>query len=232
MAYIRNKKEELTGYQASGDFRPSVDLQCDFVMVYGIFLMIINLNTPAHLLPIHMEQMKNKRFSRLQQLLFLPGMPGSVLFTLLLCALAAIAVYLIDRMASVPEFQSPQRLFCLAAGGWYAITMPAMLLKPFWEKLKNNTLLTYTMICLILCLVQNVLWGVNLSVPLLPGGYLSELLRQETLPAFSKFSLFSLMDLAAGIAVLALTSKHWIDIFRNASPEPLQKPGNSRRERE
>ena len=30
------KKEELTGYQASGDFRPSVDLQCDFVMVYGI----------------------------------------------------------------------------------------------------------------------------------------------------------------------------------------------------
>ena len=57
------------------------------------------------------------------------------------------------------------------------------------------------MINLILCLVQNVLWGVNLSVPLLPGGYLSELLRQETLPAFSKFSLFSLMDLAAGIAV-------------------------------
>ena len=34
------------------------------------------------------------------------------------------------------------------------------------------------------------------------------------------------MDLAAGIEVLALTSKHWIDIFRNASPEPLQKPGN------
>ena len=217
---------------ASGSIQNIMTGNSIFVMVYGISLMIINLNTPARLLPIHMEQMKNKRFSRLQQLLFLPGMPGSVLFTLLLCALAAIAVYLIDRMASVPEFQSPQRLFCLAAGGWYAITMPAMLLKPFWEKLKNNTLLTYTMICLILCLVQNVLWGVNLSVPLLPGGYLSELLRQETLPAFSKFSLFSLMDLAAGIAVLALTSKHWIDIFRNASPEPLQKPGNSRRERE
>ncbi len=26
------------------------------------------------------------------------------------------------------------------------------------------------MICLILCLVQNVLWGVNLSVPLPPEG--------------------------------------------------------------
>lgn len=36
MAYIRNKKEELTGYQAGGAFRPSVDLQCDFVMVYGV----------------------------------------------------------------------------------------------------------------------------------------------------------------------------------------------------
>lgn len=36
MAYIRDRAEELTGYQASGEFRPSVDLACDFVMVYGI----------------------------------------------------------------------------------------------------------------------------------------------------------------------------------------------------
>ena len=36
MAYIRDRAEELTGYQASGEFRPSVDLDCDFVMVYGI----------------------------------------------------------------------------------------------------------------------------------------------------------------------------------------------------
>lgn len=72
---------------ASGSIQNIMTGNSIFVMVYGIFLMIINLNTPARLLPIHMEQMKNKRFSRLQQLLFLPGMPGSVLFTLLLCAL-------------------------------------------------------------------------------------------------------------------------------------------------
>lgn len=36
MAYIRNKTDELTGYQASAQFRSSVDLGCDFVMVYGI----------------------------------------------------------------------------------------------------------------------------------------------------------------------------------------------------
>ena len=35
-SYIREKTEELTGYQASGRFCPSVDLGCDFVMVYGI----------------------------------------------------------------------------------------------------------------------------------------------------------------------------------------------------
>lgn len=35
MAYIRNRTEERTGYQASEEFRPSVDLGCDFVMVYG-----------------------------------------------------------------------------------------------------------------------------------------------------------------------------------------------------
>ena len=36
MAYIRNRTEELTGYQAGEPFRPSVDFGCDFVMVYGI----------------------------------------------------------------------------------------------------------------------------------------------------------------------------------------------------
>ena len=36
MGYIRNRTEELTGYQASGEYRPSVDFGNDFVMVYGI----------------------------------------------------------------------------------------------------------------------------------------------------------------------------------------------------
>ena len=36
MAYIRKNTEELTGYQESRPLRPSIDLQCDFVMVYGV----------------------------------------------------------------------------------------------------------------------------------------------------------------------------------------------------
>ena len=36
MAYIRKRSDELTGYQEHADFRPSIDLQCDFVMVYGL----------------------------------------------------------------------------------------------------------------------------------------------------------------------------------------------------
>ncbi len=35
MSYIRSRKEELTGYQESSPWSPSIDLQCDFVMVYG-----------------------------------------------------------------------------------------------------------------------------------------------------------------------------------------------------
>ena len=35
MAYIRSPQEELTGYQEHAPFRPSIDLRCDFVMVYG-----------------------------------------------------------------------------------------------------------------------------------------------------------------------------------------------------
>lgn len=36
MAYIRERTEELTGYQEHADWQPNIDLQCDFVMVYGI----------------------------------------------------------------------------------------------------------------------------------------------------------------------------------------------------
>lgn len=36
MAYVRSPKAELTGYQERSPFRPSIDLRCDFVMVYGI----------------------------------------------------------------------------------------------------------------------------------------------------------------------------------------------------
>ena len=35
MAYIRKNSEELTGYQESRPLKPSIDLMCDFVMVYG-----------------------------------------------------------------------------------------------------------------------------------------------------------------------------------------------------
>lgn len=35
MAYIRNRNEELTGYQEGSPWSPEIDLQCDFVMVYG-----------------------------------------------------------------------------------------------------------------------------------------------------------------------------------------------------
>ncbi len=35
MGYIRDRKEELTGYQERAGLAPEIDLQCDFVMVYG-----------------------------------------------------------------------------------------------------------------------------------------------------------------------------------------------------
>lgn len=36
MSYIRNRDEERTGVQEDAKWRPEIDLQCDFVMVYGI----------------------------------------------------------------------------------------------------------------------------------------------------------------------------------------------------
>ncbi len=36
MAYIRERSQELTGFQESAPWQPNIDVQCDFVMVYGI----------------------------------------------------------------------------------------------------------------------------------------------------------------------------------------------------
>ncbi len=36
MAYIRERSQELTGYQEAAFWQPNIDIQCDFVMVYGI----------------------------------------------------------------------------------------------------------------------------------------------------------------------------------------------------
>ncbi len=36
MAYTRERTKELTGYQESAPWEPNIDIQCDFVMVYGI----------------------------------------------------------------------------------------------------------------------------------------------------------------------------------------------------
>ena len=36
MGFIRDKKELRTGYQEIQPWKPELDLQCDFVMVYGL----------------------------------------------------------------------------------------------------------------------------------------------------------------------------------------------------
>lgn len=36
MAFIRNRNQELTGYQESAPYHDKIDLGCDFVMVYGV----------------------------------------------------------------------------------------------------------------------------------------------------------------------------------------------------
>lgn len=36
MSYIRSRGQELTGYQERAPWSPEIDLQCDFVMVYGV----------------------------------------------------------------------------------------------------------------------------------------------------------------------------------------------------
>lgn len=218
---------------ASPSIQETMYAQVIFLMIYGAFLMIVNLTDPAYLLPVHVEQMKRKPFSLLRQFLFLPGLPSGVFFTLLLSILAALALYLVDRMMGTSHFQSLQILFCLAAGIWYSLAMPAILLKLLWKKLKNNTLLAYALIWLILFLLLNVLHSLHVSLPIIPGGYFYELLEEKSLPPFSKFSLFSLIDLMIGLLMLFFINKHWFAVRRNsAASVPCREPENGLTERE
>lgn len=211
---------------ASLDVQTTMNNHLVFLMIYSIFLMVVNLTDPAGLLPVHVEQMKGKPFSTLRQFLFLPGLPSGVFFTLLLCVLAAVAAYI--NPSSPHQFTSLQFLFCFASGFWYAIVMPAMLLKPFWKKLRGNTILVYILIWLLISLLLQVLETVGFRVPLIPGGYLHELFEARKLAPFSEFTTFSLINLAAGFTMLFLVNRRWFAIRRESaasppSPEPEMK---------
>lgn len=199
---------------ATASVRNTLDSHLLFLMGYSIFLMVVNLTDPAYLLPIHVKQMKGKMFSTLQQFLFLPGLPGGVFFTLLLSALAFVAAYLTSLYSY--QHASLAFLFCLMTGLWYAITMPAMLLKPFWKKLQNNTILVYVLVWLLLFLFLQVLDTMKISLPLLPGGYLNELDNSKN-TSLELFTFFGLINMAAGFIMLYFTNRRWFVVRKKAA---------------
>lgn len=183
------------------------------LIFYSIFLMVVELATPTMLLPVHVERLRRKKLFHISKFIFLPGMPGSVFFTMLMAALWGISQDAANLIVPQP---SPIFLTCLAVAAWYALTMPAMFLKPFWHRLKINSLLAYLLVWGFIAFLLTMMTAGDLFLTLIPGSDFIHLI--ETMDEASSREafniLFCLMNLAAGFIVLNVTNREWFQTLK------------------
>lgn len=191
-----------------------------FLIIYGVFLLVIHVNTPEELMPAHVAQMQGKRFSLLRQLLLLPGLPPAVFFAFLLAMMSVAQILALNwptHGASTLSLSSPF-LICLATSGWYALVAPLFLLWPFRNKLKQYMLLGYLLIWVPLGLLLSVLGTMHLFIPCLPGNALIALLQLENKEAVHDDLILQTIAEAAFVAILlALFTRSWFARRREAA---------------
>lgn len=195
-----------------------------FLITYSAILLVIHLNTSAELLPVHVEQMAGKRFSRLRQMLFLPGLPSGVPFALLIAVLAMVSIMVPPWLSAQPGESYPHLdappvfLFCLTIGAWYALVAPALALWPYRHKLKQYTLLAYLLLWVPLGLILTTLHSLDLIFPAIPGNDLFHLLKQEhpdEIPG--NLVVIAFVNFALLTSMLFLVAKNWFSLRRETA---------------
>lgn len=194
-----------------------------FLWIYSAFLIIMELTTPSILLPIHVEQMRGKRLGWFQRRFFLPGIPGGVFFSMLTAVLIGISYYLLyfmDHPASATNSIKPVLYtVCLVIFGWYAVTMPALVLKRAWKRLKNNTLLVYILLWSVASFFLMLLGVMDGYLPLVPGSTFFALLDKQRMTTFSNselFILFAFMELMAALLMMRLSNGEWFATLKKS----------------
>lgn len=194
-----------------------------FLWLYSIFLIVIELTTPSSLLPIHVQQMDEKPARWFQRLFFLPGMPGVFFFSILTAFLIGISGYLFHLMehptSSGNGIQSILFMICLTIFGWYAVVMPALVLKPAWKRLKNNTLLVYILFWSISSFFLVLLISMEGYLPLLPGSTFFALLSKQEIATFDTsgfFIFFALLELMAAFLMMGLSNGEWFATLKKS----------------
>lgn len=195
-----------------------------FLWIYSIFLIVIELTTPSSLLPIHVQQTNEKQTGWLQRLFFLPGMPGGFFFSILTAFLIGISGYLFHLMehsttSSENGIQSTLFMICLTIFGWYAVVMPALVLKPAWKRLKNNTLLVYILFWCVSSFFLILLAAIDGYLPLLPGSTFFALLSKEEIATFDTsgfFIFFALLEVMAAFLMMGLSNGEWFATLKKS----------------
>lgn len=198
-----------------------------FLWTYSIFLIVIELTTPSSLLPIHVQQMNEKQTGWFQRLFFLPGMPGVFFFSILTAFLMGISGYLLhlmeDSTSSESGIQSILFMTCLVIFGWYAVVMPALVLKPAWKRLKNNTLLVYILFWSVSSFFLVLLISMEGYLPLLPGSTFFALLSKQKIATFDTsgfFIFFALLELMAAFLMMGLSNGEWFATLKKSLNSP------------
>ncbi len=181
-------------------------LQTTFLIFSFLMLTILHLNDPTRPLPIHIERTEGKPLALFRRLFFLPGLPSGILFTLLLAVMASLSVSLLDGEGTI-DLDSWPKQFCLTIGLWYAVAMPAMILKPFRKKLKNYLLLGYMLLWVPLGLILSILHTLKVQIPVLPGGNLFDMEEASSVA-------IALVNLAVGMATLYFGNREWFALRR------------------
>lgn len=210
--------------------RETMEPQTIFLFFYGVFLLVIHLNTPAELLPVHVAQIAGKRFSQLRQFLFLPGAPSGTLLALLLTALGVASLLLLDRFKTSPGAANVSLTFaaCIGVAAWYAVAAPALMLLPFQHKLKQYTLLAYLLLWVPFGLLLGIVSTLELSVPGLPGSDFLALIQlddKNMVPA--DMGVTALINVAIIAALLFAFGRRWFARRKQAEKAVGQSPSNS-----
>ncbi len=201
----------------AGDFMEGViAFQLITSIITSAVLTLMDMTTPSWLLPVHLEQMRNKKFRWLQWRLFSPGMPPTMLFSILTAMLTAYLVIVTQHVDS----GTPEDLRTILGGiasVWYPIVIIPLFLQPAWRKLGNMTLVIVLVIGLVCIGFANILAVGDAFLPIVPGGTMVGMIEAKESGDFYKYvlPLFHVLNIGFAFLIMYLNNGAWFKTFKD-----------------
>lgn len=191
-------------------------MQMIFLIILSTLIVLIELTLPATLLPIHVVEASQKRFSWIRKILFLPGLPSASAFTFLLIFLSSAIIFISFRESienDIPLIMWP----FMALFFWYSVMVPALILYPFQKKLGTATPIIYIVIAYIFAGIYGifVMMKMETIASFIPAGSVVFALKNiNTNSLKENMMLICASVITAGITLIWLkrTARSWFKV--------------------